>query len=486
MLLRQTLLYLPAQVIGPLVQFVSIILWTHYLTPEELGVYALITAAQEFAFTGTLFWFMLYTMRYYDPAWGPAERDTFLSTETSVIIGACVGTALAVASLPLFITANWSWPLLGAALAFAVTRTLATQITDRVRTAGDTFTYSVLQILWPVLGLIFGWFLITFVSPTAASALAGLALGQVIALLAAIKRIPLRLKPVIAVDMVKAALRYGLPLVGGGLFVWLANNGIRFVVEHSQGPAAVGLITVGWGLGLRVAAFAAMMVTAAAFPIAMRRMREGTMADGQAQLERNGVLLLAVLAPAAVGLWSISDAFVSRFVATDFQAVTMAVMPWAILAGALRNFRIHFGEQVFLLREKTTAPLINDAIDGGLAMLGAAIGLAWIGLPGAAIGSAIAAFVALVVTLVWGWIAYAYRLPIVDGVKIGFATAAIVAVLSQMTIAADLGSIALAVMAGATVYAAALALLYPSMARALMARVINGATTNLAGKHRVL
>ena len=54
MLLRQTLLYLPAQVLGPLVQFLSIVLWTvvyvpawvvlglffvtQFLTPDSEGV----------------------------------------------------------------------------------------------------------------------------------------------------------------------------------------------------------------------------------------------------------------------------------------------------------------------------------------------------------------------------------------------------------------------------------------------------------------
>jgi O-antigen/teichoic acid export membrane protein len=49
MLLRQTILYLPAQFVGPLAQFVSVILWTYFLSPEELGAFALITAAQELA-----------------------------------------------------------------------------------------------------------------------------------------------------------------------------------------------------------------------------------------------------------------------------------------------------------------------------------------------------------------------------------------------------------------------------------------------------
>ena len=74
MLLRQTLLYLPAQVLGPLVQFISAVLWTYFLVPEEMGVFALITAVQEFAYIGTTFWFTLYTMRYFDRGADGARR----------------------------------------------------------------------------------------------------------------------------------------------------------------------------------------------------------------------------------------------------------------------------------------------------------------------------------------------------------------------------------------------------------------------------
>ena len=57
MLLRQTLLYLPAQVVGPVFQFVSAVVWTYYLPPAEMGAFALIGAAQELVYLALLFWF---------------------------------------------------------------------------------------------------------------------------------------------------------------------------------------------------------------------------------------------------------------------------------------------------------------------------------------------------------------------------------------------------------------------------------------------
>ena len=47
MLIRQTLLYLPAQLLGPLAQLAAIVLWTHWLDPNEFGLFTLAMAMQE-------------------------------------------------------------------------------------------------------------------------------------------------------------------------------------------------------------------------------------------------------------------------------------------------------------------------------------------------------------------------------------------------------------------------------------------------------
>lgn len=462
MLLRQTLLYLPAQVLGPLVQFLSIVLWTYFLDPVEMGTFALVTAAQEFGYIAAMFWFTLYTMRYYDRNADGETRTQYLNTESGVMLLASLVTALGVLTMPLFIDVEWSSSLAAASLAYCLSRTLATHLTDRARTAADTLAYTVMQVTWPVLGLALGVLFVVMFSHTAASVLWGYAAAQFIALAGVMMRLGIGLRP-FAIDsaMIRTGLRYGLPLVIGGLFVWLANNGLRFVIEYREGAAAVGLVTVGWGLGLRAAAFAAMLVTAAAFPLAVARSRESGMGEGQAQLVRNGILLLAVLAPAAGGLWAISEPLVERLVAEPFRDMTAAVLPWAIIAGAARNLRIHFGEQVFLLREETKIPLVNDIIDGLTTIIGGAIGLMLHGLEGSVAGAAAGALVSLLVTLACGAYMHRFVLPVSHLARIGGATAAMMGVLAFLPKSADLAGLAGLICAGGAAYALALAAVYP-------------------------
>jgi O-antigen/teichoic acid export membrane protein len=212
-----------------------------------------------------------------------------------------------------------------------------------------------------------------------------------------------------------------------------------------------------------------MMVTAAGFPLALARARDGGHEAGQAQLARNGLLLLATLAPASAGLWMISDLIVPMFVGEPYRAVTAAILPASILAGAARSFRVHCGEQVFLLHERPVVPLINDAIDAVAALVLGGIGLLWAGLPGLVAGAAIGAVLSLIVTMAWGWALYRFALPLADVVKIALATAAMMAVIALVPARPDIASLTLIVALGALVFASLIAALYPRERRKAVA-----------------
>ena len=47
MLLRHTLLYMPAQIIWPLFQLIAMIVWTHVVNEHALCVITLVTATHE-------------------------------------------------------------------------------------------------------------------------------------------------------------------------------------------------------------------------------------------------------------------------------------------------------------------------------------------------------------------------------------------------------------------------------------------------------
>ena len=466
MLLRQTLLYFPAQFLGPVFQFVSILTWTHYLTPEHLGLVALVTAVQELALAASLAWFTHYTLRY-AASFEDAERKAYLDAETLVIALSGAATLLIVLTMPLFVGGAWDWPLVAAAIFQSVGRVTLSQLADRSRAWSDPLSYSILQIGWPVGGFLVALALVVWVAPTATMVLLGYAIAQALAIVYVLLfRIETGRHPTHASrEVMRKAARYAAPLVIGTVLLWVANNATRFVVEWRDGAAAVGLVTVGWSIGLRIASVAAMVVSAAGFPLALVRTRDDGIAAGQAQLVRNGLLLAAMLVPSTAGLWMIADELVPLFVGEAYREITLAILPASILAGAARNFRVHWGEQVFLLHERPVVPLLNDVVDAAAALVLGAVGL-WLGdLPGLITGSAIGAVLSLVVTMAWGWRDYRYALPVPDVAKIALATALMAAVVAVLPVARSLTMLVFAVSAGAAVYAMTMAALYPAERR---------------------
>src|SRR6266853_1694219 len=67
--------------------------------------------------------------------------------------------------------------------------------------------------------------------------------------------------------------------------------------------ATAGLFAVGYGLGQRAAAVAAMLVTAAAFPLAVKSMEQSGSKVAMRQLANNSALLIALLAPSIAGIF---------------------------------------------------------------------------------------------------------------------------------------------------------------------------------------
>src|SRR5690606_38325056 len=113
--------------------------------------------------------------------------------------------------------------LFAAIVVYSVTRSAVSQYSDRARTEHDTFTYTLLQICWPVLGLFLGLLLIQIIGPVTEAMLAGYALAQTLSLIIAAKRLGFGRTPkLVEREAIRQAIVYGMPLVGGAIFIWIA------------------------------------------------------------------------------------------------------------------------------------------------------------------------------------------------------------------------------------------------------------------------
>src|SRR3978361_868241 len=86
MLLRHTLLYLPAQFVGPLFQLVAMVVWTHVVNEHTLGIITLVTATHELLQIGFLAWWSQYALRFFGRFQGGEEAKRFHRTENLILL----------------------------------------------------------------------------------------------------------------------------------------------------------------------------------------------------------------------------------------------------------------------------------------------------------------------------------------------------------------------------------------------------------------
>lgn len=459
MLLRHTALYLPAQLLAPAVQFVAAVAWTHLMPPAAYGTLLLIMALQELVYVAGLSWWTLYAGRFVAFHADAGTTHQFQRAENGALLIAVPLQCLAM----LGVLACFGTPpapiLVVAAVAFAVTRSLANHLAERARAERRIGLFSFVQIAMALLG--FGGAhvaMLTF-GPKPEWALFALALVQAMATLVA--AVALRLASAkIAFDraILLHAVRFGGPLLISGLLAWGSMHGIRLLIERFEGAVALGLFAVGWGLGQRVVGVGAMVVTSAGYPLAVAKHASGDVASALDQVARNGALLLALLLPLLVGTALVTEPMVKLLIAEPFHAMTIAVLPLAALAATIRNLRVHWADQVLLLAERTDIALIMNSIEAITTFVGCTVGLLTFGVIGACIGCVLGAVAGAVCG--FGMATLRFKLPILWGLtaRIVLATAAMALTLVLLPAPVGILGLALHVAAGAGSYAAVLAL----------------------------
>lgn len=469
MLLRSTLLYLPAQIVGPLFLLISVVVWTHVVDESTLGVITLITATHELLQLLFLYWWSQYALRFFGGVQDGEQANRFYRTENAVLLLSVTVQSLAVlVILHTKIAPDAGLALSLASVGYVVTRSYNLYIAERARVRQQIGVYSIQQVTGPALGFFVGLLLLRLFGGGAEWLIAGYALAQLAAVIAVLPLIRFG-RAVWPVDgvILRQAFHYGLPLVVGGGLSWITVNASRFIVSDMLGVAAAGLLAVGYGLGFRAATVASMMVTTSAFPLAVRTMAERGAESAMRQLADNGALLAAILFPSVAGVFMLRDEIVHLLIAPSFQAVTLAILPASALAGALRSFRAHFADQVFLLHRRTGILVGIGVIEAGLTVAAGIVFTVWWGLVGAVIATVASTAVAATVSFTTGMIVFGLRPPVLHFARIVAATGAMITMLYVLPKHATAPSLALHVVSGMAIYLLILAVLYGASLRRL-------------------
>ena len=462
MLIGHTLKYLPAQVLSPVAQLVSVILWTHWLAPSEMGIFTLVTVTQEMAYLGCLGWFAIYALRYLPAESDVPARNRYMATENVVVLASiCLSTM--VAAVTVWLLLGREQLLLGTFVlaAFLATRALNTHYGERARAQSSFLPYSILQIVGPVGGLAFGWLALRWFEPTALVLLGAYSVAQALATLLALPGLGIRWR--IArpdVPLLRAAVAFGGPVLMLSVLGWVAENYIRYLVQWRLGAAELGLMIVGWSLGRRCAAVASTFVTTASFPLAARLLNENRRDEALSYLGINAALMVAVLLPICAAMQMLGPNLVALTVAPEYQQITSELLGLSVLAGTIRNLHMHTTDQLMVLDRRIKMLAKIDVVEIVLCAVASLIGLSLAGLRGAVIGQAVGSLATMALSVFLARKHLGFRWPWFDTAKISVATGVMMLVLGNLPSGRDVIGLAIGAFAAAAVYAGLCAIVF--------------------------
>lgn len=382
--------YLPATIVPALVSLGVVLAYTRLLSPAAYGRYSLAFTCLTVVQISLFYPFGLSIVRFYPAA---ARQNTAADLVRTSYVGvlitgvvAAILAALALVTLPL---PAKLLPVLWLAVPLLLLRAFIA-VGQAVRRAGDAVgAYGIVESGQALIGFAVGITLVVLRGPTAENVMLGLLVGTAsVALIGAkgfwrafrngrfdtvLQRNAWRFAaPVALTYVVSAALQYG----------------DRFLVAGLAGAQALGIYAVATVLVDRPTAMAGIAVTTATFPRVVNVLEHDGLEAARRQLGFNGILLLAVLAPACVGLVLIAPDLARITVGPAFRTGLGALLPIIAATTLMRNMSAHFVDHAYHLARRSDVMLLaygpfavlNLAADAVLIPRFGLLGAAWVAL----------------------------------------------------------------------------------------------------------
>lgn len=415
MLIRHSGLYIVAKLVPGAFGMLTTALLTRLLPPERYGQYGVALVIMSFGATLVFEWLGLAYLRLANTQ---ADKALAIGTFTRVFAGLLLGAALvgavAIAIVPqgeraivaagLILMASYAWfefrarfhvaglaP--GAYLRMNVARAAL------ILLAAGTASWLTRDPVWTALA-------------TAAATLAASLVGG---------------RPAGAGGfdsaLARAAVRFGLPLAASLALNSATGSLTRGLVGALGTVEALGLYTAAFVLVQNTLVVLSSGLSSAGFSLAVNALEAGNAEAARRQLAANGALLLAVLAPAALGMALTADSLAAALVGPEFRAAVTMLTPWMAAGAFFAGFRAHYLDHAFQLGHNLRGQIWVTASAAAVTLGLDALLIPTMGPLGAAIAVTAGAAVAVVHAIIAGRAAFPIPLPVAQAARVASACA---------------------------------------------------------------
>lgn len=447
MLIQNSAIYMVAKLLPGLFALATTAALTRLLTPHEYGLYGLALVMMTLGSMVLFDWLGLAFLRFYQSRRGdPNLVSTFIYMffALAAVSGTALGVALLVGVIPAdFAAASvvgllmvWasSWFELVARVAiaeFQPVKYLSMNIGRSlfVLVGATAAAWLTTSPIWTAVG-------------TGAGIFAGAFFGGV--------RIPRPTFRQFDRDLVRAVVIFGAPMAISMTLVTLIDSGTRVLLERLDSPQALGLYTAAAVLAQSTLGVIAAGVASAGYSLAVLEVERGDHAAARRQLQANGSLLLAVLAPASLGIALTGSCIATTFLGSKFVPGAAPLMIWMAANSFFNSLRCHHLDHAFQLGKQPHLQIWVTALAGAIAVALSFYLIPRYGPVGAAIAVTIAYAVACVHSMIAGRYAYPIPLPAEAWIRVGICCLAMAVVVIQLPDSGWIGLALRAILGSAT------------------------------------
>ncbi len=445
--------YLPANIVQGVVGFLTIVLFTRLLSPEDFGRYALAFSVMTLAHVAVFSWLEASMARFWAAESGASLQGHFASLYRTAF-------GLSVVFLVVIGVGLWLWPtdlLFKTALAVglagarplpdeagpgAVPRRRRGAQGRRLRHGGVHRRAGHRRRLRPG-------------GRGRRGALLGLGLAPLLALPFVL---PGELKEARGGRFEPERMRnyalYGYPIAMSLALTVVLSSTDRFLLAAFMDEAAVGAYHAGYSIANRTLDVLFLWLGSAGQPaLVMALERGGADRLKVAAREQLSTFLLVGL-PAAAGVALVARPLAEVLIGQDLRAAAASITPWIALSALLYGLTAYYFGQAFTLGRKTKHLLMAMAIPAGANVLLNLILVPRFGVMGAAWATAASFGLGLLATMALGRRVLPLPVPWEALVRCGVAAAVMAAAVSVLPPIGGVFELALDATVGAVVYAA--------------------------------
>ena len=323
-MLRQILAFAPASVAPALLSFGFVYVFTRALTPSEYGTYTLVSNVFMFI-QAVVFWSLASAMvRFYPEAEKTSRIDSLLKTGYSMFavgIALLLGVSALVALLPIDPVMWFVVPLLAVRSGSNLSSAL-------YRIAGHFGRFNVVVLIENVVGFLAAVALVRM-APSASSLLLGLCIGS---LCCVVVYGPWVLSAFrtgsIEFSMAERFWAYGVPIGLTSILSQSSSYTDRFVITWFAGGHQLAIYAVASSLVIQPISLIGAAISGATLPLSFQALERHGVEAGRRQAGRNGVLIMALMAPACAGLAVCHHQIADLLTGEQFRPVVAQLIPW--------------------------------------------------------------------------------------------------------------------------------------------------------------